>query len=151
MLDDDFKRKLLDPKGEYPADGLRQVEELAWQVLQLSPTAVISRTRDVIQIDMGGAEGIVVLVTAEALELRLPTVEWTMGAYGPAEASRFWKRISARRMNDLKLAELLESARQARREEYKTCQFCKEQFPPEFLSDESTCQGCAEKYLGVVY
>ena len=74
-------RSHIDPEGKYPSDGMRKVEQNAGRVLDLLPSAVVERTRDCIQIDYGGEEGIVVLITAEAIELRLPTVEWTMGSY----------------------------------------------------------------------
>jgi hypothetical protein len=74
------ERSRIDPDGRYPADGLRTVERRALCVLAMLPDARVERTRDAIQIDHGAEEGIVLLVTAEALELRLPTVEWTWGA-----------------------------------------------------------------------
>ena len=63
---------------------------LAERVLVVLPGAMLERTRDAIQFDWGGEQGIVLLVGPEALELRLPTVEWTKGAYGPARSSRLW-------------------------------------------------------------
>ena len=46
-----------------------------------------------IEHDYEGEEGIVLLITPEAIELRLPTVEWTEGTHGPAPTSRLWRRI----------------------------------------------------------
>lgn len=91
------ERQLIDPEERYPSEGLRRVEILALEILMLLPDASVERTRDAIQIESGGEKGIVVLVTPEAVELRLPTVEWTMGAYGPAGASTLWKRVELRR------------------------------------------------------
>jgi hypothetical protein len=82
------ERSHIDPEGKYPSDGLRLVEENAAKVLNMLPAAVVERTRDCIQIDYGGNTGIVVLITAEAISLRMPTVEWTKGSYGPAPSSR---------------------------------------------------------------
>ena len=92
-----------DPDNRYPTDGPRHVDKLAERVLRFLPDATIERTRDVIQVDWRGEEGIVVVVTPEALEFRLPTIEWTMGAYGPEESSRFWKRVESEALDDSQL------------------------------------------------
>ena len=70
----------LDPEDKYPSEDPLQVEVNADRVLAQLPKSTIERTRDCIQIDCGGQEGIVILVTPEAIELRLPTIEWTRGA-----------------------------------------------------------------------
>jgi hypothetical protein len=59
------------------------VELHAMAVARAFPLAVTSRTRDVIQMDIDGDRGCSVILTAEAAEIRLPTVAWTCGAYGP--------------------------------------------------------------------
>ena len=59
-------------------------------------------TPHVAELAVGGQEGIVVLVTAEAIELRLPTVEWTSGTHNPVETSRAWKRLAADGLEDKK-------------------------------------------------
>jgi hypothetical protein len=142
-------RSRIDPHDRYPSDGLRSVEHNAQRVLGLLSDAVVERTRDCIQIDSGGDEGIVVLVTAEAIELRLPTVEWTMGAYGPAAASGLWKRISTS-VSDAELASMLGEAKDARQSEFVRCRFCEQRFPPERRHGD-VCHGCAERHLGVVH
>ena len=76
---DNLRHFNLGPEEKYPSDGLRQVEINAERVLVLLPKSIVERTRDCIQLNCDGEDGIVVLVTAEAIELRLPTVEWTMG------------------------------------------------------------------------
>ena len=88
-MNDDRKR--IDPDDRYPSEGLRMVERHALRVLQFLPQAKVERTQDAIQITEGDDKGFIVLVTPEAVEFRLPTVEWTCGAYGPARASRLWK------------------------------------------------------------
>ena len=93
--DDTELRQRIDPERRYLGDGFRTVEHLALLVLKYLPEAEVTRTRDVIQLDHGGERGIVVLITPEAIEVRLPTIEWTKGAYGPAKTSRLWKRIAA--------------------------------------------------------
>ena len=144
-------RLIIDPANVFPADGLRQVDTMALRVIGYLPHATVTRTRDAIQIDANGAEGIVVLVTREALEFRLPTVEWTMGAYGPAYSSRLWKRVKADSVNDTRLRELLDAAQYARSAEFQTCRYCGQKFPPEHRINKNTCQSCASQYEHVVY
>jgi hypothetical protein len=144
-------RRSIDPDGRYPAEGLRAVETNAERVLRLVPGATVTRTRDAIQIGSGGERGITVLVTAEAFELRLPSVEWTKGAYGPAECSSLWRRVKADGLSDEKLATLLKEARQARLDQFKKCKHCGEEFPPERRHSRNVCHGCASQHEGVVY
>lgn len=131
--------------------GGTSVERNAARVLDHAPGADFSRTRDVIQLDVHGEDGIVLLVTAEALELRLPTIEWTHGAYGPESSTRLWKRLAWKKLDDDALAELIDVALQARQAELRPCQHCGDSFPPDRRFDDDTCHGCASKDLGVLY
>jgi hypothetical protein len=133
--------------------GRTEVEEAADRVTALLPDATISRTRDVIQFDSGGEAGVVVVVTPEALEIRLPVTEWTRGTHGPALSSRLWKRIEHRHISDAVLTEYLRDALLARQAQYSTCRFCGEQFPPDKVIDTggTVCHGCASSELGVVF
>jgi hypothetical protein len=54
-----------------------------------------------------------VLVTGEAIELRLPTVEWTAETHAPAER-RLWRRLMPTSQSDAALAAEIERARSAR-------------------------------------
>jgi len=151
MSSDDLRRHRVDPEHRYPADGLRTVEALALHVLERLPSGEVSRTRDVIQIDDGGEEGICLVITAEFLELRLPSIEWTCGAYGPARTSVLWKRVKWGGLSDERLDELLTTARRVRDAQFRKCRFCGERFPPERRHNGDVCHGCAEKHLGVVH
>lgn len=144
-------RSLIDPEDRYPASGLRAVESQALRVLELLPGATVERTRDVIQIDWGGEAGIVVLVTREAVEVRLPGVEWTCGAYGPAVTSRLWKRSSLRKLSSERLRRLLAAAQEARLAEFEICRYCNRSTAPEHRIQDDICHGCAERHLGVVF
>ena len=62
---------------------MTQAEAHAFELCEFFPDAKFSRTREVIQFDVGGERGCGLLVTAEAVEIRLPTSEWTRGAYDP--------------------------------------------------------------------
>ncbi len=144
-------RSNIDPDARYPSECPRQVEALALRVRGFLPGCALARTRDAVQFDDAGDEGIVVLVTAEAIELRLSTVEWTCGPYGPAPASRLWKRVRARDLSDERLRELIDAARRVRQREFRRCRFCGERVPPEHRFDKDTCHGCASSHLQVVY
>ena len=143
---------ILDPEGRYAADGPRMVERLAERVLGWQPDASVTRTRDCIQIDHCGEEGIVVLVTPEAVELRLPTIEWTKGSHGPAASSQLCRRIEdAFEIPDDELGAALHACLEARREEFRVCKYCQRRLPREHMFAEDTCQGCASEHLDVVY
>jgi hypothetical protein len=117
--------------------------------LSLLPTGGLTRTRDAIQIDWGGERGIVVLCTPEAMELRLPTVEWTCGPYGPAPSSRLWRRIQYEKLDRDGLKSLFEKAWEARKREFKRCKYCGEEYPPEHGFENNVCHGCASEHEGV--
>jgi hypothetical protein len=94
----------------------------------------------------------VVLVTREALELRLPTTEWTMGAYGPSAASKLWKRISWDELTgDRVLTDWVRKAKKARERQYRTCRYCSGSFPLEHMFRKDVCHGCASAHEGMVY
>lgn len=148
----------IDPEGRYEAAGMRNFERQAAQVLDLLIGAEVSRTRDVIQIDYGGEWGIVVLVTPEALEIRLPTVEWAEGTHAPVETSRIWQRLMwaevAREDGELDLLilqRLLRSGKKSREREFRPCRYCGKLAPPEHRHEKDICQVCASEHLGVVY
>lgn len=133
--------------------GLTQVEERANEIQALFQADKVERTRDAIQIDIDGERGVVLLVTAEALELRLPTVEWTDGAYGPQSSSRLWKRRLWRNMRNkrnMDLQGLIQSEINKRQSEFILCRYCHQPTPPEHRHGKA-CQGCASKHEGVVY
>jgi len=144
-------RTLIDPMGEYPSEGLRTVERIALDVLQRVPGATVSRTRDAFQLECGGEEGIVLIVTDGGVELRLPTVEWTCGSHGPAASSTLWKRAAWTRRTWRELEGWIAAALRARQEQFAACRYCGERVAPEHRYDDETCQGCASSQMGVVY
>ena len=54
---------------------------------------------------------------------------------------------------DLKklLGQLIALTRRRRRRRFRTCKFCNEHTPPEWMHARDICQGCAQQRLGVVY
>jgi len=155
MVDQDSKLHplLFDVAGPHASNGGRRVEHKASVILSLVQSERIThleRTRDAIQIQIDDERGIVVLVTPEAFEFRVPTVEWTCGAYGPAESSRLWRRIESDEIEEGDLDELLREALAARAAEFVKCRHCGERFPPEHRTG-GACHGCASLHDGVVY
>lgn len=149
------ERTLADPEDRYPSQGMREAEEHALRVLEVLPSARLERTRDVIQLTWHDTrhdqEGLVVVVTAEALEIRLPTVEWTESAYGPAASSCLWRRHLWRDLEEKELPMLIRKGIQARRKQFATCQHCGERVAKEHRFDAHTCHGCASTHQGIVY
>lgn len=146
---DDWDRDRIFPRGEYNLPPLRRFEEFALRVARLMPEAEVQRARDVILFIERDDPGLVVFVTPEALEIRLPTTVWD-GPHSPRPTSRLWKRRTWRRLGDRKLKRLLDEGRQARTAQFVNCRFCGKPYPPEHRHDD-VCHGCAERHLGVVH
>ena len=147
------ERRRIDPDNKYDFGGPLKVDGVAVQLLELLPGAGVERTRDVIQIEVRTEPGLVLVVTAESIELRLPTTEWTRGAYAPAPSSRYWKRIKvpgSGQLNKKRMESLIEEAQGVRAAEFLTCRFCRKDFPPEHRHDD-VCHGCAEQHMGIVH
>jgi hypothetical protein len=133
------------------ASGARLMERHAARVFACEPMATLTRTRDVIQFDVDrpGCR-VTLLVTAEALELRLPTVEWP-APHLPLASTRLWKRVLCSRLRDeAALRALIDAAFEQRRRELVPCRFCRRPTPPEHRHGR-TCHGCAEGRLGIVH
>lgn len=128
----------------------RPFEEQATNVLRFFPEATIARTRDAIQLNVHSERGIVLLLTPEALEVRLPTVEWTHGAYGPAASSTLWQRVLWESISTADVYALCMDALSVREKQFVPCRFCGREFPPEHRHDD-VCHGCAERELGIVH
>jgi hypothetical protein len=141
----------LRPAGsvEYPV-----LEEATERMLTLWPSAEVDRTRDVVQIDCHDTEGLilVVIVTPEACEFRLPSAYWD-SANRMCPSSRLWKRVRHSRLSKPAIRRILEDA-EREREAHSTrcrCRFCGDLVPPEFVLevDSSVCCRCALRELGV--
>ena len=152
MLDD---RTLIDPDGRYPSECLTSIEERAREVMAWRSPCRLERTQNVIEIqfpDPGDSDAVLVaLVTNDALELRLSTIEWTCGSHGPALASDLWKRLTWTEVDEVGgVAVPLTALAEAHRERLERCDYCEQLFLPARMSD-SACHGCAEKHDGVLF
>ena len=166
---DDHGHSLLHPDGHYQTGSPRLFERLALVVAGWRSPFVFDRTRDAIEVrfptDLDAAADLVVLLTSDAIEFRLPTIDWTMGSHGPAVSSILWRRLDWREDDELRymLVEALDGgevvawmqehlcALQAAFEEsLETCVYCNKSFLPARMAGEA-CHGCAEKHEGVVF
>ena len=137
--------------------GPMAAESVAERVLLfLAPNVEVSGAGDVVILRESDDErGLTCVVTAEAVELRLATIEWTKGAYAPMRSSTHWRTLRAPHDDGADWDDLLctavEGARLARERQFRRCRFCGEPTPPERRIDRRTCHACAEHQLGVVF
>ncbi|GEM_PF-1706463 len=137
-------RQILDIPGAVRADG-----EKHWDPFRIDSDA--KEHGDAFRIDSDGADtGIVVIVTPQVVEFRLPTLEWT-SPYEATPTTRLWRREPIAKLTQERLAELVTAGKQARRNEFEPCRFCGRKFPPELRHDDDVCHGCAERELGIVH
>jgi hypothetical protein len=61
-----------------------------------------------------------------------------------------WRRLPETPLLNA-LAQLIKGARETRLARYRTCQYCGQSTPPEWLYDDDVCQGCAEQARGMVH
>jgi hypothetical protein len=128
---------------------IRDFEVLTKKLLKIFPEAKASRTRDCIQIDYLEDRGVVILLTPDAVEVRLPTIDWTQGSHGPARSSWLKKRHTL----DDSESDIVTSIREAlleRQAQYKVCPYCDKEFPPERMA-AGACHGCAENHLHIKF
>lgn len=151
MTDD---RHLIDPDDNYPAAGPRQFEVRALEATRWRQPYVLTRTRDAIEVrfpdDQDDDGELVVLFTPEAIELRLYTIDWTGGSYGPAASSELWKRVSLRKHGDKPVGGLLDDLAAAHEARLETCIHCGESFIDARMAGDA-CQACAVRVEGVVF
>jgi hypothetical protein len=96
------------------------------------------------------AREVLLQVSAERLDIRLPTTRWNGPAW-PMRTTRRWKCIKLADVTDEALMTQVQRAHAARRTEYRICRFCGRSVPVEHRFDNDTCHGCASTHLGVVY
>jgi predicted RNase H-like nuclease len=144
-------QRSLDPARESSPDrDSTQVALNVDRVAALLPEARTTFMTHTAELVVDGIDGVVAVVTADGIELRLPTIEWTHGTHGPAEASRFFARLITDGLSDDLLAAELERARAARRSEFVACRECGIRTPPENRVGP-LCHSCASAHGGVVF
>lgn len=133
-------------KGQDP----RSFEEYAVRIIEQLPKTMVERTRDVVQINYGDEKGVVMIVTPDTMEIRLPTVDWVT-PYSPVSSSRIWKRLKWERINITKLKKLIDEAIAIRMSEFAECRYCGKKVPPEHRVETNVCHDCASEHLGIVF
>ncbi len=113
------------------------------------PAGRWGRVGEYVRVEAGGARGWVALVSAEALEIRLPTTEWVM-PYQPVATTRQWQRFHWSELDEVGLARVLTEAAEARAAEYADCVHCGESVADEHRID-GACHACASSADGVVF
>jgi hypothetical protein len=104
---------------------------------------------------VGGDPGeVIVRVGVTKMSVSLFTVRWD-GPYTPIVrplhyATLSWRRLPASTLM-MTLRIIIDSAIEMRLIEYRKCERCEKMKPPEWMHSETTCQSCAEQYLGVVH
>lgn len=147
----------LDEWTNFENSGLLKVEENALLIINLLNIETFERTRDLIQINYQIEEDkeITIFVTAEEVEFRLETTEWTMGSYAPVNTSKLWKRLKIKRLSDERIKEkVLESVQAAMNkmeEDMVICPYCHKKFAVEHTIDGDVCHNCAVVHLNVIF
>jgi hypothetical protein len=117
-----------DPYGSaliWRGDATDDVEQYAAFVHACQPSAVTTRTRKAIQFAIERPDCTVTLVVpADVLEFRLPTVDWP-GPHSPVATNRRWKRVPWILIGKNRPAPqaILAAAFQKRRSEFVPCPF----------------------------
>jgi len=61
-----------------------------------------------------------------------------------------WRRLTETALFGA-LEQLIRGARETRRARYRTCRYCDESNPPEWMHTEEICSGCSDQRTGVVH
>lgn len=120
------------------------------------PEPLVERTRkDGTLVLIGGEPGeVVVRVGQRHVSVSIFAVVWN-GPHTPVMrsqrlASLRWDRLPAALLSKT-LHEMIQAAQQLRRAKYRTCEYCGQTNPPEWMHDAQSCHSCATEHLGVVY
>ena len=133
--------------------GNLRFEKWAAQVEQLLPGVTVERTSEVIQLTTGDFRdelGLVILLSPEAIELRLPTLIWD-GPHTPIKTSRLWQRLALDDLKESQLPRLMAEAQTQQQQSFCDCKYCGQRNPKSWMHSPDVCQSCAEKELGVVH
>jgi hypothetical protein len=104
---------------------------------------------------VGGKPGeVIVRITGSKVSVAVFTVRWE-GAHARVVRLQVlgtlsWRCLPANRLM-MALDDLVCTAAEMRRAEYRKCELCGEIKPPEWMHNATTCQSCAEQHLGVFY
>lgn len=146
------KQDIYEP-NESPQFGDLRFERWAAHMWRLLPEAKAERTSEVIQLTTGDFRdelGLVILLSPEAMELRLPILTWD-GPYTPVKTSRLWQRLTLDELKESQLPRLIIEAQAQQRQSFCDCKYCGQRNPKGWMHSPDVCQSCAEKELGIVH
>lgn len=115
-----------------------------------------AETKGGLLIEAGDPGKVAMKATAAGVTVLLYGIRWD----GPSRLVPNHRPLAHIRWRDLPTAReeaaavlrhLIEAAQMIRLATFRTCRFCQESTPPEWMHDEDVCQGCAEKHLGIVH
>jgi len=136
--------------------GSERYEQLiAFLSTHLPPPIEQEQLADGILVFRGGSPGeVIATLTRSSVIIEEFRMEWptpSMPVVRPRRVGAVkWRRLpETAAMNAIE--QLIKGAREVRRGRYRTCQMCGTNTPPEWLTDEDTCQTCAPPEREVVH
>lgn len=139
--------------NEPPHFGNLLFEQLAAQIWQLLPEAKVERTSDVIQLTTGDfrdESGLVILLSPDAIEFRLPALVW-LGPHEPASTSQLWQRLALTELTEAQLPELIAAAQVQQQQTFGDCKYCGAHKPEGWMHRSDICESCAASELGIIH
>jgi len=138
-----------------PMTGTEHYEQLLAFISTHMPTPVTQEEVEGAIIFTGGSPGeVVVRLTERAVIVEEYAVQWVT-PYTPVVRPRRVGMVKWRRLPESQLmavvGDLIKGARLMRRSSFRTCALCNQTNPPEWMSDDTTCQSCTERELGAVH
>ena len=140
----------------FPSDQeQRFFERVAIEILEQVCLARVKRLQDVIRIecDPHSDDGLILLLTPEAIELRYSVTDWP-GPGVPVASSKLWRRMLLEEFDVALLDDWLKQTVADRRATFRRCADCGREFAPEHsleLDGSAYCHGCAENNHGIVF
>lgn len=126
------------------------LHEKASLVLEHLPRATMQSLSHGLRLDYRGEDGIIVFIHLDTLEIHLPSIDWSTN-YDPQPSSQRWQSLSWNRLNLAELPDLIQSALEARQQQFHECHYCHRTFPQEHMQSEDVCHGCSSSYEGTLY
>lgn len=142
-----------DPFDDVPPLGNLPFERLATQLLQHLPEATVERTSEAIQLTIGDfrdESGLVILLSPDAIEFRLPVLVW-LGPHEPANTSQLWRHIALNELTKTQLPELIAAAQNQQQQSFGNCKYCGERNPSGWMFSSDICESCALSELGIMH
>jgi len=104
---------------------------------------------------IAGSPGeLVIQLSDDTVSIGIYAIRWD-GPHTPVEHPKWLGTLNWKNLPEPDLSVILHSftfiGSKLRTSQYRTCERCGEVTPPEFMHNSNTCQGCAERYLGVVH